>query len=122
MKTISLREIAQSRAGEKGDDVQLSVIAYREEDYEVLREQLTKDVVAAQFGSILIGGIDRYEVPGIGALNFVLHNVLGGGRSRTIAFEESGKSLSSVALQIPIDVPDDYVGRAERVRNGEPAD
>ncbi|WP_100812320.1 AtuA-related protein [Microbacterium sp. BR1] len=121
MKTVTLREVAQSRAGEKGDDVQLSVIAYRDEDYALIRDQITADVVARRFGKILIGGIDRYEVPGIAAINFVLHNVLGGGRSRTIAFEESGKSLSSVALQIPIEVPDDYIGRAERVRQGEPA-
>jgi hypothetical protein len=115
MKRVPLREIAHSRTGEKGDDVQLSVIAYREDEYPVLRDQVTVEAVQSIYGPILESTIDRYEVPSIGALNFVLHNALSGGRSRTLAFEESGKALSSLILSLLIEVSDDYVGRSEVV-------
>jgi len=112
--TVTLREVAHSRSGEKGNRSTVSVIAYEMEDYELLREQVTVDAVRRLYGPITKGDIRRYEVPRIGALNFVLDEVLEGGRSRTLAFEESGKALSSLMLSLPIDVPAGYVGRASR--------
>jgi Acyclic terpene utilisation family protein AtuA len=119
MKTLSLREIAHSRSGEKGNGSMVSVIAFDAADYALLVEQVTVDAVRAIYGPITKGAIRRYEAPRIGALNFVLDEVLEGGRSRTLAFEESGKALSSLMLSLPVRVPDDYVGRSERVRRGE---
>ncbi len=116
MKLVPLREVAHSRAGEKGDDVQLSVIAYNEEDFPLIREQVTVAVISAAYGPILQSVVERYEVPNIAALNFVLHNALSGGRSRTIAFEESGKALSSLILAHQIEVPEEYVLRSATVR------
>lgn len=115
MKTVMLREVAHARSGDKGDTVNVAVIAYREEDYPILRDQVTVDAATRLYGDICAGAIKRYEVPSIGALNFTLDGVLGGGRSRTIAFEESGKALSSVILRMEIEVPDDYVRRSEAV-------
>lgn len=113
-KTIPLREIAHSRSGEKGNSSMVSVIAYDVADYELLRTQVSIDKVRRVYGAITKGGIERYEVPAIGALNFVMHEVLEGGRTRTLAFEESGKALSSLMLTLQIEVPDDYIGRSER--------
>jgi hypothetical protein len=113
---IKLREVAHSRSGEKGDNVNVSVIAYREDDYELLREQVTVAAVRSVYGPIVRGEILRYEVPNIGALNFVLNNALAGGRSRTLAFEESGKALSSLMLTLDIKVPDGYLTRSQAVR------
>lgn len=114
MKVLPLREIAHCRSGEKGHGANVSVIAYDEADYALLREQVTVEAVSALYGPITRGAITRYEVPRIAALNFVLDNVLEGGRSRTLAFDESGKALSSVMLRLPVTVPDHYVGRSER--------
>ena len=102
---VSLREIAHARSGEKGNSSMISVIAYDEADFGLLREQVTEDAVRVIFGPITKGGITRHEVPAIGALNFVLDEVLQGGRSRTLAFEESGKALSSLMLTLPVRVP-----------------
>ncbi|MFF4829749.1 hypothetical protein ACFY20_44195 [Streptomyces sp. NPDC001312] len=86
------------------------MIAYREEDYPMLLKQVAEASVRAVFDPITKGAITRYEVRGIGALNFLLEDVLEGGRSRTIAFEESGKVLSPLVRAIPIQVPAGYVG------------
>jgi len=114
MKTIPLREIAHARSGEKGNDSNVSVIAYDMADYEVLCQQVTVQAVKALYGPITRGTIVRYEAPRIGALNFVLRDVLEGGRSRTLAFDESGKALSSLMLTLPVVVSDEYVIRSQR--------
>ncbi len=114
-QTISLREIAHARSGEKGRHANIAVIAYHESDYDLLKEQVTEAAVARLYGAVALGGVERFEAPAIGALNFVLHDALDGGRSRTIAFEESGKALSSLILSLPMTVADDYVGRAAQV-------
>lgn len=119
MKKIPLREVAHSRSGEKGRDCNISVIAYDPADYRIIQDQVTARTVREVFGKITKGGIVRFEVPSISALNFVLADVLEGGRSRTLAFDESGKALSSLMLGMLVEVPDGYVGRADRVKMGE---
>lgn len=116
MKTVPLREVAHSRSGEKGNHSMVSVIAYEMADFVLLQQQVTEAAVQHVYGAITKGAIHRYEVPRIGALNFVLEEVLEGGRSRTLAFEESGKALSSLMLTLPVQVPDSYVERSERVK------
>lgn len=112
MKRITLREAAHARSGEKGNHSNVSVIAYRETDYSLLVEQVTVQAVESLYGPITKGRITRYLVPSIGAMNFVLEDVLEGGRSRTLAFEESGKALSSLILTLPIQVQDAFVERS----------
>ena len=114
MKRVSLREVAHARSGEKGNHSNISLIVYDEADYPLIHGQVTLDTVRRLYGPITKGSITRFEVPGIGALNFVLEDVLEGGRSRTLAFDESGKALSSLLLTAEIDVPDDYVVRSRR--------
>lgn len=117
MKTVALREIAHSRSGEKGNNSNVSVIAYDADLYALLKDQVTVEAVGRLYGSITKGSIQRYELPAIGALNFVLEDVLEGGRSRTLAFEESGKALSSLMLTLEVTVPDDTAERrASQVR------
>jgi hypothetical protein len=116
VKQTSLREIAHSRSGEKGNHSNVSVIAYDLADYPLLLEQVTVAAVKKLYGPITRGSITRHEVPAIGALNFVLEDVLEGGRSRTLAFEESGKALSSLMLTMPMTVPDSYVERSTHMQ------
>lgn len=97
---MKLRQLAHSRAGDKGDTSNISVIAYDPTHYELLREHVTADAVKAHFGEIVCGEVKRYELPELGALNFVLSKSLGGGVTRSLALDAHGKSLSSAMLDI----------------------
>ena len=116
MKQITLREIAHCRSGEKGNHSNVTVVAYDIGDYPHLKECVTVEAVQKLYGPITKGKITRYEVPLIGAMNFVLEDVLEGGRSRTLAFEESGKALSSLMLTLELAVPDSFVERSRQQR------
>lgn len=100
---MKLRDIAHSRTGDKGDTSNISVIAYDEADYPFLREHVTAERVRAHFAGIVTGEVTRYELPTVGALNFVLTGALGGGVTRSLALDAHGKSLSSalLALELP---------------------
>jgi non-ribosomal peptide synthetase component E (peptide arylation enzyme) len=104
---VKLREIAHSRTGDKGDTSNISVIAYRETHYPLLREQVTAERVKAHFAGVVEGDVVRYELPNIAALNFVMSRTLGGGVTRSLALDAHGKSLSSALLDLEIDVPAD---------------
>lgn len=106
MGRVQLRELAHSRAGDKGDTVNLSVIPYRDEDYELLCQEVTVDRVRHLFRGICKGEIVRYEIPGIPALNFVLKEALGGGVTQSLALDVHGKSYSSLLLSLEFEVPD----------------
>ena len=81
---MKLREIAHSRTGDKGTAANISVIAYREEDYPLLERYVTAARVKDHFRGIVRGEVERYALPRIGALNFVLHDALGGGVTRPL--------------------------------------
>ncbi|AKE60420.1 TPA: hypothetical protein N2R15_001807 [Citrobacter amalonaticus] len=99
---MKLREIAHSRTGDKGNISNISLIAWRPEDYATLAEQVTAEKVKAWFGDIVQGEVIRYELPELGALNFVMHKALGGGVTRSLALDMHGKGLSSALLDMPI--------------------
>ena len=101
---MKLREIAQSRTGDKGNISNISVIAYEARDYELLREQVTAARVKAHFTGIVQGEVVRYELPNLSALNFVMDQALGGGVTRSLALDAHGKSLSSALLDLDIDL------------------
>ena len=102
MGLIKLRELAHTRTGDKGNISNLGVIAYKPEDYPLLVEQLTAKAVKDFFVGVVDGEVVRYELPEIGALNFVLHEALGGGVSRTLRLDNYGKTLSSALLNFEI--------------------
>ena len=99
---IRVYDIAHSRAGDKGDTSNISAIAYDEGGWEILREQLTADVVMKAFAHIASGPVTRYELPKLQALNFVIEGALGGGVTRSLAQDVHGKSLSSLMLMIEL--------------------
>ena len=103
---MKLRELAHSRAGDKGDTSNLSLIAYDERNYEHLRLHVTADVVRAHFAGLIDGDVVRYELPNLGAFNFVLARALGGGVTRSLAIDAHGKSLSSALLELEVPAPD----------------
>lgn len=99
---MKLREIAHSRTGDKGNISNISLIAWHPEDYAMLAEQVTAEKVKAWFGDIVQGEVIRYELPELGALNFLMHKALGGGVTRSLALDMHGKGLSSALLDMPI--------------------
>ena len=102
---MKLRELAHSRTGDKGNTSNISVIAYDAAHYEHLRRHVTESRVKAHFEGIVRGEVQRYELPKIAALNFVLHQALGGGVTRSLALDGHGKSLSSALLDLEIPPP-----------------
>ena len=99
---MKLREIAHSRTGDKGNTSNISVIAFDPANYELLREQVTADRLKTLFAGIVHGEVTRYELPNIGALNFVLKEALGGGVTRSLALDAHGKSLSSAVMDLEL--------------------
>jgi len=95
-------DLAHSRAGDKGNTSNISVIAYDEAGWKVLREQLTESRVMDAFAHIASGPVTRYELPKLMALNFVIEGALGGGVTRSLAQDAHGKSLSSLMLTIEV--------------------
>lgn len=99
---MKLRAIAHSRTGDKGNIANVSVIAFDERDYDRLAESVTAERVKDLFAGIVEGDVVRYEMPSVGALNFVMHRALGGGVTRSLALDAHGKCLSSALLDLEI--------------------
>ena len=97
---MQLREIAHSRAGDKGDCSIISVIAYDLKDFPLIEKAVTVERVQIHYRGIVHGEIERFVVPHLGALNFVLQNALGGGVTRSLALDAHGKCLSSAILSL----------------------
>jgi hypothetical protein len=105
VNAIKLRELAHSRTGDKGDTSNVSVIAFRAEDYPRLVQQLTVERVTAHFAELLdpnAGPVRRYEWPNVQALNFVLPGILKGGVTRSLALDAHGKALGAALLDIEL--------------------
>jgi hypothetical protein len=99
---MRLLEIAHSRAGDKGDTSNISVIAFDSKNYPLLVERVTSERVAAHLAAIATGPVIRYELPNVGALNFVIEGALSGGVTRALTLDGHGKSLSSLMLDLEI--------------------
>lgn len=99
---MKLYDIAHSRTGDKGNISTISLIAYKEEDYKILEEKVTSEKVKEWFKEFGTTTVDRYELPQLWALNFVLGNTLGGGVTKSLASDMHGKSLSSALLEMDI--------------------
>ena len=101
---MKLREIAHSRTGDKGNISNISVIAHKPEQYSTLKKYVTVEKVKEFFSEVVRGEVVRYELPNIGALNFVMYSALGGGVTRTLSLDAHGKSLSSALMNFEIPI------------------
>ncbi len=103
---IQLLHIAHARSGDKGDTGNVGLIARKAEYYPLLRKHVTTDVVKKHFAGICQGNVERYELPNLCALNFLLHQSLGGGGTVSLKNDAQGKTLSSALLRMEIDIPE----------------
>ena len=99
---MQLRAIAHSRTGDKGDTSNIAVIAFDAKDYPLLERHVTAERVREHFSEIVQGKVVRHSLPGLGALNFVMHQALGGGVTRSLALDAHGKCLGSAILDLEI--------------------
>ncbi|MGI9626975.1 MAG: AtuA-related protein [Longimicrobiales bacterium] len=110
---LQLVHLAHARSGDKGDTANVGVMAYDPEDFELLKTALTVDRVKAHFGDLVKGAVERFELPNLHALNFLLHGALDGGGTVSLMTDAQGKVFSTAMLRMEIDVPEEV---AERVR------
>ena len=108
MKRLPLYAMAHARSGDKGDGSNVGVLAYDARGYEILKEWLTPDRVKAHFREIVKGRVDRYDLPNLRGLNFILHDSLGGGGSASLKTDAQGKTQAMALLRMIVEVPDDY--------------
>jgi hypothetical protein len=111
--TVRLRELCGVRSGDKGDISDVTLFADDLDTYEVLVGQVVPDRVAAHFGALVTGPVERHLVPNVLAIKFVLHGALGGG-SMSLRSDAQGKTLGLSLLRLRVDVPDELVARSTR--------
>ncbi len=107
---VALRDIAHARSGDKGDGSNVGVIANSAELYAVLRREVTAERVKEHFRHVCRGAVERFEVPNLLALNFILHDSLGGGGTESLKTDAQGKTHAQGLLELVIEVPDELLG------------
>ncbi len=110
---VRLVDIAHARSGDKGDTANVGVISLRPEWYPLIRDQLTLDRVRQHFAGVISGGVERFELPNLNALNFLLHGALDGGGTLSLKTDAQGKVFSTAMLRMVLDVPDDVARSLE---------
>jgi hypothetical protein len=103
---IPLSRIAHTRSGDKGDTCNIGVIAYDERHYPVLLREVTSELVKRHFGNLVKGEVERYELPNLGALNFLLYGALGGGGTVSLRTDAQGKTFGAALLGLEIEAPE----------------
>ena len=107
MTRIQLVHLAHARSGDKGDTANIGVIAYDPAHWTLLQQQLTAERVRAHLSPLVRGEVERFELPKLWALNFLLHEALGGGGTMSLRTDSQGKVLSTALLRMEIEVPDE---------------
>jgi hypothetical protein len=101
---LKLKDIAHARSGDKGDAANIGIIAYTKEDFLVLQEHLTAAKVKKHFEGICFGEVERFELPNLRALNFLLHDTLGGGGTVSLKHDAQGKTLGAALLRMELEI------------------
>jgi hypothetical protein len=104
---IELLKIAHARSGDKGDTANVGVIALQDRFYPLLVREVTAEKVKKHFGEMVKGEVERFELPNLGALNFLLHESLGGGGTLSLMTDAQGKTFSTALLRLKIEIPDE---------------
>jgi hypothetical protein len=104
---VQLVKLAHARSGDKGDTANVGLIALSDEIYPILAREVTADAVKKHFGPMVKGAVERFELPNLGALNFLLHGSLGGGGTLSLMTDAQGKTFSTALLRMYIDLTDD---------------
>jgi hypothetical protein len=101
---VQLRQICHARSGDKGDTANIGLIAQKQDFYPLIEKEVTAARVKKHFEGIVLGPVERFEMPNLGALNFLLHEALGGGGTKSLKNDAQGKTLSAALLRMEIDI------------------
>ena len=107
---VELTKLAHARSGDKGDTANVGLIALSPEIYPVLEREVTAERVKDHFGKIVLGDVERFELPNLDALNFLLHGALGGGGTLSLMTDAQGKTFSTALLRLHIEISDEEAG------------
>jgi len=102
-RTIMLKDLAYARSGDKGDIINIGLMAFNKENYELLRRKVTPEKIKAHYGPDVKGEVTIYEMPNLNSLEIVMRNALGGGATRTLALDQTGKAKGQALLYMEID-------------------
>ena len=108
MPKVLLKELAYTRSGDKGDISNVGILAFNGSNFEILRKQVTPQRVKEHYKDLAKGEVKVYEMPNINALQVVMYNALGGGATKTLRWDETGKSMCLAMLYMEIEVPDGF--------------
>jgi len=103
---IALARIAHARSGDKGDTANIGLIVFHERHYAAIEREVTPERVKRHFGGLVKGSVERFELPNLGALNFLLHEALGGGGTLSLRTDAQGKTLGAALLAMEIEMDD----------------
>ena len=117
---MQLREFCSARSGDKGDIADISLFACSEAFFHLVRARVTIEQVAHLFLPLRVGAINRYSVPSLLALKFVIHDALGGGAAASLRADNLGKTMGGTLLRLAVDVPDSLAATAPRPRPTQP--
>jgi hypothetical protein len=104
---IRLAQLCHARSGDKGDTANVGLIARKQEYYPLIEKYITAERVKKHFEGIVLGEVERYELPNLWALNFLLHHALGGGGTKSLKNDAQGKTLSAALLRMDIDISEE---------------
>jgi hypothetical protein len=110
---IQLKDLAHARSGDKGDTANIGLIALRPEYYPLLEQKVTAEAVKRHFGKIVKGKVERFELPHLNALNYLLHESLGGGGTLSLMTDAQGKTFSTALLRMWIELSEEEAMEAE---------
>lgn len=110
---VQLTKLAHARSGDKGDTANVGLIALRDEVYPILVREVTAERVKKHFTGIVHGDVERFELPNLGALNFLLHESLGGGGTLSLMTDAQGKTFSTALLRMEVEVSDEEARKLE---------
>jgi len=109
VKALPLYAMAHARSGDKGDGSNVGVLAYDARAYQILDAFMTPERVKAHFGDMVKGRVERFEIPNLLGMNFILHDSLGGSGSASLKNDAQGKTHAQALLRMMVEVPEDYV-------------
>lgn len=115
---VPLGRIAIARSGDKGDTANIGVIALHGSAYPIIVEQVTSERIKRHFKNICHGDVERFELPNLGALNFLLHESLGGGGTVSLMLDAQGKTFAATLMGLEVEAPEDVLETCDRVRSG----
>jgi hypothetical protein len=101
---VQLITICHGRSGDKGDTANVGLIARKQEYFPIIRKYVTAERVKSHFGAMVLGEVERFELPNLWALNFLLHNALGGGGTKSLKNDAQGKTLAAALLKMEIEI------------------